>query len=540
MRSLEERLEFQLLPQDPNAGRNAIVEIRGAEGGEEANLFARVLYEMYQRYAAERGWKVEVLEERASDRDGLDEVIFKVKGEDAWHRLEHEGGPHRVQRVPVTEAKGRIHTSSATVTVLPEAEEVDVEIDPNDLKVDVYRSSGPGGQSVNTTDSAVRVTHIPTGTVVSMQDEKSQLQNRAKAMIVLRSRLLRLEQEKQASEQGTFVAPRSVAEGAARDPDLQLQGEPGHRPPHHLTLYKLDAVLAGQLDEIVDALIADKRRASSPTAMPPGRSQTRSQAGSARVARPAGSSRSSPASPRTAAANVRSSLRTAARRESRCSTSSVIGRSGRSTSPWTAARSSRGPRPSRWWTRHWRPCACSADRGSCATSVAEPVPSPSACLSRPARRGMRSRSMRRTSRLRRSRSRRRTRGASGPRRCGSTGARGSRRCPLACAAGWTSTARTPPMLLARTSRRSQPSSPTSPKRRSSRNGIRRHARLRGSRGSGHGCRVVVSPGGLLLVEHGAAQGAAAVDLATSLGFVGVTDRVDMAGLPRTLSARRSA
>jgi peptide chain release factor 1 len=260
VRSLEERLEFQLLPQDPNAGRNVIVEIRGAEGGEEANLFARVLYEMYQRYAAERGWKVEVLEERASDRDGLDEVIFKVKGEDAWQRLEHEGGPHRVQRVPVTEAKGRIHTSSATVTVLPEAEEVDVEIDPNDLKVDVYRSSGPGGQSVYTTDSAVRVTHIPTGTVVSMQDEKSQLQNRAKAMIVLRSRLLRLEQEKQASEQGDLR--RSQVGGGGRSEKIRTYNFKENRVTDHrinLTLYKLDAVLAGQLDEIVDALIADKR-----------------------------------------------------------------------------------------------------------------------------------------------------------------------------------------------------------------------------------------------------------------------------------------
>jgi peptide chain release factor 1 len=258
--SLQAKLEELLVPRDPNDGRAVLVEIRGAEGGEEANLFARDLYDMYQRYAARRGYKVEVLEERPSDRDGLDEVVFKVEGDDAWTRFEHEGGVHRVQRVPVTEAKGRVHTSSATVTVLPEAEEVEVSIDPAEIKVDVYRSSGPGGQSVNTTDSAVRVTHLPTGIVVSMQDEKSQLQNRAKAMVVLRSRLLRRRQEEEDAKLGSLR--RSQVGAGGRGEKIRTYNFKENRVTDHrinLTLYKLDQVMQGDLDDVVDALIADKR-----------------------------------------------------------------------------------------------------------------------------------------------------------------------------------------------------------------------------------------------------------------------------------------
>jgi peptide chain release factor 1 len=260
VKALEERIQTLLLPKDPNEGRNVIMEIRGAVGGDEANLFARVLYDMYLRYAAAQKWKVEVLSENASDKDGINEAVFVVRGADAYLRLEHEGGTHRVQRVPVTEAKGRIHTSTATVTVLPEAAEVEIDIDPNDLKVDVYRSTGPGGQSVNTTDSAVRITHLPTGTVVAMQDEKSQIQNRAKAMVVLRSRLLKAEQDRQAAE---MSAQRRGQVGAgSRTDKIRTYNFKENRVTDHrinLTLYKLDQVLAGDLTELTEALVADKR-----------------------------------------------------------------------------------------------------------------------------------------------------------------------------------------------------------------------------------------------------------------------------------------
>ena len=253
-------LEVLLLPKDPNEGRNVIVEIRGAEGGEEANLFARDLFAMYQGFAQRQGWKLEVLNADPSDLGGYNEITFQLAGEGAWTRMKHEGGPHRVQRVPVTESQGRVHTSSATVTVLPEADEVDVAIDPNDLQVDYYRSSGPGGQSVNTTDSAVRLTHLPTGVTVSMQDQKSQLQNKAKAMDVLRSRLLKLEQDRQASELSD--ARRGQVGGGGRSEKIRTYNVKENRVTDHrigLTIYKLDKVLAGELDEVSDALVQDEQ-----------------------------------------------------------------------------------------------------------------------------------------------------------------------------------------------------------------------------------------------------------------------------------------
>jgi peptide chain release factor 1 len=257
---LTAELRVLLLPRDPNDGRNVIVEIRGAEGGEEANLFARDLFEMYRAFAGRQGWTAEVLGSDPSDLGGYNEVVLALKGTGVWSRMHHEAGPHRVQRVPVTESQGRIHTSSATVTVLPEAEEVDVELDPNDLRFDVFRSSGPGGQSVNTTDSAVRVTHLPTGTVVSMQDEKSQTQNKAKALAVLRSRLLKAEQDRQADE--ASAARKDQVGGGGRSEKVRTYNFKENRVTDHrigLTLYKLDKVLAGELDEISDALVADEQ-----------------------------------------------------------------------------------------------------------------------------------------------------------------------------------------------------------------------------------------------------------------------------------------
>jgi peptide chain release factor 1 len=257
---LEDELKVLLLPRDPNDGKNVIVEIRGAEGGEEANLFAKDLFEMYTAYAARMGWKLEVLEASASDMGGFDEVTFTLRGDTAWSHMKHEGGPHRVQRVPVTESQGRIHTSAATVTVLPEAEEVDVQIDPNDLQIDVYRSSGPGGQSVNTTDSAVRITHKPSGLVVAMQDEKSQIQNRAKAMLVLRSRLLKMEQDRQAAE--LSAARKGQIGGGGRSEKIRTYNFKENRITDHrvgYTAYNLDKVLAGELEAVVDALLQDER-----------------------------------------------------------------------------------------------------------------------------------------------------------------------------------------------------------------------------------------------------------------------------------------
>ena len=259
--ALEKEIALLLLPSDGNENKNVIVEIRGAEGGEEANLFARDLFGMYQGYAERKGWKVEVLGAQYSGLGGITEVAFQLAGNGVWPAMRFEGGPHRVQRVPVTESQGRVHTSSATVAVLPEADEVEVEIDEADLQVDVYRSSGPGGQSVNTTDSAVRITHRPTGLVVSMQDEKSQLQNRNKAMRVLRARLLRVEQERQATEEAD--RRRSQVGRGGRSEKIRTYNFKENRVSDHrigLTLYNLDRILTGELEEIVEALTEDEQK----------------------------------------------------------------------------------------------------------------------------------------------------------------------------------------------------------------------------------------------------------------------------------------
>ena len=257
---LNDQLKVLLLPPDPNDGKNVIMELRGAEGGEEANLFARDLMEMYVAYAAKRGWSVEVIQEDVSDMGGINQATLMFKGDDAWSHLRFEGGPHRVQRVPATEAQGRIHTSSATVAVMTEAEEVDVEIDNNDLQIDVYRASGAGGQHVNTTDSAVRITHKPTGLVVAMQDERSQLQNKARAMTVLRSRLLQLRQEE--ADAAASIERRAQIGGGGRGEKIRTYNYKENRITDHrigFTIYQLQAALSGELDPVVDALSADLR-----------------------------------------------------------------------------------------------------------------------------------------------------------------------------------------------------------------------------------------------------------------------------------------
>lgn len=253
-------LREALVPPDPHAGRAVIMEIRGAEGGEEANLFAGDLFEMYVAYSSRRGWKVETLSSDHSDLGGFNQVTFVVRGPDAWRRLKFEGGPHRVQRVPVTESQGRIHTSAATVAVLPEVDEIEVVIDERDLDIDVYRASGPGGQSVNTTDSAVRITHRPTGLVVAMQDERSQLQNRARAMQVLRARLFeRLERERDAE---MSADRRSQVGGGGRGEKIRTYNFKESRVTDHrigFTIHRLAEVLAGDLDPVIDALTAEER-----------------------------------------------------------------------------------------------------------------------------------------------------------------------------------------------------------------------------------------------------------------------------------------
>jgi len=250
-----EGLHGFLRPRDPNDSRDVILEIRGAEGGQEANLWAADLMRMYMKYAELKSWKVEVLNTSETDLGGIKEVIFEIHGRGAYSRLKYEGGGHRVQRVPETEAQGRIHTSSATVSVLPKAEEVDVQIRDEDLRVDVYRSGGHGGQGVNTTDSAVRLTHLPTGLVVTCQDERSQLKNKARAMEVLRSRLFEIELRRQQEEVGS--ARRSQVGTGERGSKIRTYNFRENRVTDHrigLTLYNLDRVLEGQLDPLIDAL----------------------------------------------------------------------------------------------------------------------------------------------------------------------------------------------------------------------------------------------------------------------------------------------
>jgi peptide chain release factor 1 len=252
----EAKLKFLLLPKDPNDGRNVVLEIRAGTGGEEASLFAAELFRMYSRYAEARGWRSEVLSANATGLGGFKEIVSLIEGAGAYSRMKYEGGVHRVQRVPVTEASGRIHTSAVTVAVLPEADDVEVEIDEGrELRIDVYRSSGPGGQSVNTTDSAVRITHLPTGLVVACQDEKSQHKNKAKALKILRARLLeRAQAEQQAAE---AESRRSMVGSGDRSERIRTYNFPQGRVTDHrinLTLYSLDRVLGGDLDQIIDAL----------------------------------------------------------------------------------------------------------------------------------------------------------------------------------------------------------------------------------------------------------------------------------------------
>ena len=266
-RELEEQLQEHeralkrlLLPRDPNDAKNTILEIRSGTGGEEAALFAADLYRMYSRFADRKGWRIEVMNSNPTGIGGFKEICFKVSGNNVYSQLKFEGGVHRVQRVPVTEAQGRIHTSAVTVAVLPEADEIDIKIDPSEIHFDVYRSSGPGGQSVNTTDSAVRLTHKPTGLVVTCQDEKSQHKNKAKALAVLRARLLAMKQEEEESQRS---AERKIQVGSGdRSERIRTYNFPQNRVTDHrinLTLYRLEEVLDGDLQELIDALIAADR-----------------------------------------------------------------------------------------------------------------------------------------------------------------------------------------------------------------------------------------------------------------------------------------
>ena len=257
---LDQELKLLLIPKDPNDEKNIVLEIRAGTGGEEAALFAADLFRMYTKYAEQQGWKVDIMSENAIGIGGFKEVIALIEGKGVYSRLKYESGVHRVQRVPVTETSGRIHTSAVTVAVLPEAEDVDIDIDPNELRIDVYRSSGPGGQSVNTTDSAVRITHIPTGLVVSCQDEKSQHKNKAKALKILRSRLL----DRAIAEQQQAIASnrKSQVGTGDRSERIRTYNFPQSRVTDHrinLTLYALDAILEGKLDDVVEPLITSAK-----------------------------------------------------------------------------------------------------------------------------------------------------------------------------------------------------------------------------------------------------------------------------------------
>lgn len=256
----ENELRILLLPKDPNDDKNVFVEIRGGAGGEEAALFAANLTRMYTRYAERKGWKVETISINATDIGGFKEIVFMIKGDGAYSRLKYESGAHRVQRVPDTESSGRIHTSTSTVAVLPEVDDVEVEINPNDIRIDVFRASGHGGQCVNTTDSAVRITHLPTGLVVSCQDEKSQLKNKEKAMKVLKSRLF---EKAQAERSASIAEDRKSQVGTGdRSERIRTYNYPQGRVTDHrvgVTLYKLDAFLDGDIDDIIDVLITTEQ-----------------------------------------------------------------------------------------------------------------------------------------------------------------------------------------------------------------------------------------------------------------------------------------